>query len=283
MGELGLKVEIDSHSGFCFGVIEAIKRVEFYLNRGEKIYCLGQIVHNEEEVRRLEAKGMITISYEEFKQLKNAKVLFRAHGEPPESYDIAHKNNIDLVDASCPIVTKLQERVRRAYLNGEKVYIYGKPGHPEVVGLLGQTEHKAVVFQNMEELDIEKMPREITLFSQTTKSKVKYNEIVKKLQELGIKVKVNNTICREVANRQPEVREFCKHYNKVVFVAGKKSSNGKVLYSVCKNENPNAFFVSSIDEINKEWFNKNDTVGICGATSTPQWLMQKVKSYIESL
>lgn len=283
MGNLNLKVEIDKGSGFCFGVVEAINRAESHLDKGERIYCLGQIVHNEEEVGRLEKKGMITISHEDFKNLKGVKVLFRAHGEPPQSYEIAKRNGIELIDASCPIVTKLQQRVKRAYLNGENVYIYGKHNHPEVIGLLGQTDNKAVVFQDLEELDIEKMPREITLFSQTTRDKRKYAEIIEILKKAGIKVKVNNTICGEVANRQPEIREFCKSFDKVVFVAGKKSSNGKVLYGVCKNSNPNAYFVSSVSEIDDSWFKENETVGICGATSTPQWLMQEVKKYLESL
>jgi 4-hydroxy-3-methylbut-2-enyl diphosphate reductase len=283
MGNLNLKVEIDKGSGFCFGVVEAINKAESYLNRGERIYCLGQIVHNEEEVARLEKKGMITISHEEFKNIKGVKVLFRAHGEPPESYEIAKKNGIELIDASCPIVTKLQQRVKRAYENGENVYIYGKHRHPEIIGLLGQTDNNAVVFQSIEELDFDKMPKEITLFSQTTLDKKKYADAIEILRKAGIKVKVNNTICGEVANRQPEIREFCKRFDKIVFVAGKKSSNGKVLYEVCRKANPNAHFVSSVDEIDNSWFNESESVGICGATSTPLWLMDRMKKYLESL
>ncbi len=283
MGKLNLKVSIDQKSGFCFGVVEAIKRAEDHLNKGEKIYCLGQIVHNEEEVNRLEQKGMITISHEEFKKLKNIKVLFRAHGEPPESYQIVQQNHIDLIDASCPIVTKLQQRVKKAYDNHENIFIFGKPGHPEIIGLLGQTDGNAVVFKDISELSFEKLPPKITLFSQTTMDKKRYAEIIKILREHGIDVKVNNTICGEVANRQPEIKNFCKSFDKIVFVAGKKSSNGKVLYSACKEANPQAYFISSVNEISRQWFAPNESVGICGATSTPQWLMQKVKSHLESL
>ncbi len=283
MGKLNLKVKIDEKSGFCFGVVEAIKRAEDHLNKGEKIYCLGQIVHNEEEVNRLEQKGMITISHEELKKLKNIKVLFRAHGEPPESYQIVKQNNIDLIDASCPIVTKLQQRVKKAYENNENVFIFGKPGHPEIIGLLGQTNGNAIVLKDISELNFDNLPPKLTLFSQTTMDKKKYAEVIKTLREHGIEVKVNNTICGEVANRQPEIRNFCKSFDKIVFVAGKKSSNGKVLYSVCKETNPHAYFVSSVNEINPDWFDSNESIGICGATSTPQWLMQKVKSFLESL
>ena len=283
MGKLNLNVVIDNKSGFCFGVVEAIKQAEYYLNKGEKIYCLGQIVHNEEEVKRLEKKGMITISHEKFKKLKNIKVLFRAHGEPPESYEIVKQNNMSLIDASCPIVTKLQQRVKQAYLNNEKIYIFGKPGHPEIIGLLGQTKGNSVVFKDISEIDFKNIPRKITLFSQTTMDKIQYEKIIKKLKNAGIEVKVNNTICGEVANRQPEIKKFCKSFDKIIFIAGKNSSNGKVLYSACKETNSNAYFISSINEINIKWFNTNDTVGICGATSTPQWLMENVKSFLEKL
>ena len=283
MSKLNLSVSIDAHSGFCFGVVEAIKKAEAFLDNGKSIYCLGQIVHNEEEVKRLENKGMKTITREEYQNLKNATVLFRAHGEPPSSYEIAKKNNINLIDASCPIVTKLQSRVRNAYLRNESVYIFGKQHHPEVIGLLRQTDNKAIVFQSLEELNIKSLPREITLFSQTTRNKQEYARVIKWLKEKGIKVKVNNTICGEVANRQPEIESFCQQFDKILFVAGKKSSNGKVLYNVCQSTNDNAHFITEVSEIDINWFKKNDTVGICGATSTPQWLMQKTKAFLEAL
>ncbi len=283
MSTLNLTVSIDAHSGFCFGVVEAIKKAEEFIDNGKSIYCLGQIVHNEEEVKRLENKGMKTITREAYQNLNNATVLFRAHGEPPSSYEIAKKNNINLIDASCPIVTKLQSRVRNAYLRNESVYIFGKHHHPEVIGLLGQTDNNAVVFQSLEELDIKNLPQNITLFSQTTRNKEEYASVINWLKEKGIKVKVHNTICGEVANRQPEIKNFCQKFDKILFVAGKKSSNGKVLYGVCKSANNHAHFITEISEININWFKKNETVGICGATSTPQWLMQKIKSFLEAL
>lgn len=283
MSKLNLSVSIDTHSGFCFGVVEAIKKSEAFLDNGKSIYCLGQIVHNEEEVKRLENKGMKTITRETYQNLNNATVLFRAHGEPPSSYEIAKKNNINLIDASCPIVTKLQSRVRNAYLRNESVYIFGKHHHPEVIGLLGQTDNNATVFQSLEELNIKSLPQNITLFSQTTRNKQEYARVIKWLKGKGIKVKVNNTICGEVANRQPEIENFCQRFDKILFVSGKKSSNGKVLYSVCKSANDNAHFITEVNEIDIRWFKKNETVGICGATSTPQWLMQKTKSFLEAL
>ncbi len=283
MSKLNLSVSIDAHSGFCFGVVEAIKRAEEFLDNGKQIYCLGQIVHNEEEVKRLEKKGMQTITNREYKKLKNAPVLFRAHGEPPSSYRTAKKNNIQLIDASCPIVTKLQSRVRQAYLRGESVYIFGKHHHPEVIGLLGQTENKAIVFQSLEELNSQKLPDAVTLFSQTTRNKQEYAKVIRALKNKGINVKVNNTICGEVANRQPEIENFCQQFDKILFVAGKKSSNGKVLYGVCKTTNENAHFITEVNEIDMNWFQPNETVGICGATSTPQWLMLKTKEFLEAL
>ncbi|HIE15964.1 MAG TPA: 4-hydroxy-3-methylbut-2-enyl diphosphate reductase, partial [Bacteroidales bacterium] len=254
MAKLNLSVSIDVGSGFCFGVVEAIKKVEKILNTGQAVYCLGQIVHNEEEVKRLEKKGMITITNQQYINIKNVTLLFRAHGEPPSSYQIAKQNNIHLIDASCPIVTRLQMRVKKAFLRGENIYIFGKHHHPEIIGLLGQTQNKATVFQSIEELDFRKIPNEITIFSQTTRSKEEYTNVIKILKEKGIKVKVNNTICNEVANRQPEIKKFCRQFDKIIFIAGKKSSNGKVLYKVCKTTNPNSYFVTNISEIDKAWF-----------------------------
>ena len=283
MKTLHLDVTINKHSGFCFGVVEAIKKAEEILSSGKQLYCLGQIVHNEAEINRLEQKGMKTIYHDAFKTLKNATVLFRAHGEPPESYEVVKKNNIRLVDASCPIVTTLQKKVKKAYDNGEAIYIFGKHHHPEVIGLIGQTNNTAVVFQSIDELDLNNLPAEITMFSQTTRDKNEYNKIARIIQQTGTKVKLHNSICGEVANRQPEIKKFCKHFDKVVFIAGAKSSNGRVLYNVCKESNRNTFFISDVSEIKKEWFAPYETVGICGATSTPQWLMEKTKERLLEL
>ncbi len=279
----GIKVHIDQNSGFCFGVVYAIDMAEEILNEQGYLYCLGDIVHNDEEVKRLENKGLKIINHEDLKDLKNEKVLIRAHGEPPSTYKLALDNNLELIDASCPVVLKLQNRIKNAYDKNEKIYIYGKHGHAEVLGLLGQTNNKAVVFQDLNELDISRLPKKITLFSQTTKSTDKFYEISGKLREENIDLTANDTICRQVSNRDKELRDFAGKYNKIIFVSGTKSSNGKVLYQVCKDRNPNSYFISNQSEIKPEWFQENDTVGICGATSTPMWLMEEVKKEIENL
>ncbi|WP_339607730.1 4-hydroxy-3-methylbut-2-enyl diphosphate reductase [uncultured Roseivirga sp.] len=278
-----LTVEIDPNSGFCFGVVYAIEMAEDILDETGMLYCLGDIVHNDEEVRRLESKGLKIINHEEFKHIKNASVLIRAHGEPPSTYQLALENNIELIDASCPVVLKLQNRIKNSFDKEEKIYIYGKHGHAEVVGLLGQTNEEAIVFQNLEELDLATMPKEITLYSQTTKSTDSFYEINKVLAENGIRVNTNDTICRQVSNRDKELRDFAKNYDRIVFVSGTKSSNGKVLYNVCLDQNPNTYFVSSVADLKAEWFSKNERVGICGATSTPMWLMQEVQQHLQHL
>ncbi len=278
-----LKVEIDHNSGFCFGVVYAIEMAEDILEQSGQLYCLGDIVHNDEEVKRLENKGLEIIDHEDLKTLYNAKVLIRAHGEPPSTYELALQNNLELIDASCPVVLKLQNRIKNSYDKEEQIYIYGKHGHAEVVGLLGQTNNNAVVFQDLEELDIEKMPRNITLYSQTTKSTDKFYEINRILKENGITVNTNDTICRQVSNRDKELRHFARQFDRIIFVSGTKSSNGKVLYKVCKEQNPNTYFVSSIEDVKAEWFGKNENIGICGATSTPMWLMEDVKHHLEKL
>jgi len=274
---LNLKVEIDSHSGFCFGVVYAIDMAEEILDEQGYLYCLGDIVHNDEEVKRLEQKGLEIINYEKFKNLKNEKVLIRAHGEPPSTYQIAVENNLTLIDASCPVVLKLQNRIRKSFEKDEKIYIYGKHGHAEVMGLLGQTNNQAVVFQNLEELDMKALPEKITLYSQTTKSVEKFLSIGREIKNTGIEVESNDTICRQVANRDSELRIFAAKYDKVIFVAGMKSSNGKVLYEVCKSQNPNAYFVSEAGQLETRWFQAGNRIGVCGATSTPMWLMEEVR------
>jgi len=280
---LHLKVSIDSHSGFCFGVVYAIEMAEDILDESGHLYCLGDIVHNDEEVKRLEAKGLKIINYDDLKNIHNAQVLIRAHGEPPSTYQTAINNNLELIDASCPVVLKLQNRIKNSYDKDENIYIYGKHGHAEVIGLLGQTNENAVVFQDINELEIDSLPKKLTLYSQTTKSTDSFYAIKNKLIESGIEVSANDTICRQVSNRDIELRQFASQFDKIVFVAGTKSSNGKVLYNVCRSTNPNTFFISNETELNEEWFSEGETIGVCGATSTPMWLMENVKSKLESL
>ncbi|PIQ47734.1 MAG: 4-hydroxy-3-methylbut-2-enyl diphosphate reductase [Cytophagales bacterium CG12_big_fil_rev_8_21_14_0_65_40_12] len=280
---MNLTVEIDPSSGFCFGVVYAIEMAEDILDEFGTLYCLGDIVHNDEEVRRLEAKGLQIINHDQMEAITDAKVLIRAHGEPPSTYELALKNNLELIDASCPVVLKLQNRIKNSFDKEDKIYIYGKHGHAEVVGLLGQTNNEAVVFQSLEELDLASMPREITLYSQTTKSTDSFYEINKVLSENGITVNTNDTICRQVSNRDKELRDFARKYDRIIFVSGTKSSNGKVLYNVCKDQNPNTYFVSSTEDVKPEWFTEKEKIGICGATSTPMWLMEQVKAHLEQL
>ncbi len=286
-------IETDKNSGFCFGVVKAIEIAEAELSKDKKLYCLGDIVHNDAEVKRLEDKGLITISHKEFKTLKNMKVLFRAHGEPPETYRIAKENNIELIDASCPIVLNLQKKIDRAYqeinpVDGQ-IVIFGKEGHAEVIGLLGHTNNKGIVISNENDLHKLDFSKPIHIFSQTTKSRNDYLAIIQKIKERmiaennteEINFMINDSTCRAVSNRDIFLRGFAKKHDIIIFVSGKKSSNGKVLYEVCKKENERSYFVSEADELHKEWFKSSDSVGICGATSTPAWLMSKIKKAIE--
>jgi 4-hydroxy-3-methylbut-2-enyl diphosphate reductase len=276
-----LKVTIDQDSGFCFGVVYAIDMAEEILAEDGYLFCLGDIVHNDEEVKRLKAMGLRIISHDDLLNIKNEKVLIRAHGEAPETYRLALENNITLIDASCPVVLKLQNRVKNSYDNNEKVLLFGKHGHAEVIGLQGQTNNDALVFQDITELDNVELPHKFTLYSQTTKSTAKFYEIKDELIKRGYEIKANDTICRQVSSRDEDLRKFVVNYDHVVFVSGKKSSNGKVLFEVCKSINPNTYFVSSEEELSKEFFSPGNTVGICGATSTPLWLMEKVKAVLE--
>ncbi|MCT1531705.1 4-hydroxy-3-methylbut-2-enyl diphosphate reductase [Sphingobacterium daejeonense] len=277
-----LHVTIDKDSGFCFGVVYAIDMAEEILGEDGYLYCLGDIVHNDEEVARLKAKGLRIISHSELPNLQNEKVLIRAHGEAPETYKTALENNITLIDASCPVVLKLQNRIKTSFDSDEKILIFGKHGHAEVIGLQGQTKNEAIVFQDIAELDSVDLPSSFTLYSQTTKSVDRFYEIKDELIRRGYEVKANDTICRQVSNRYEDLGNFAKQYDKIVFVSGKKSSNGKVLFDVCKNVNSNTFFVSDAEELDPQLFGTNETVGICGATSTPMWLMEKIKDTIES-
>lgn len=277
-----LNVTIDKSSGFCFGVVYAIDMAEDILDHEEYLYCLGDIVHNDEEVERLKAKGLRIIDHEKLQELSNEKVLIRAHGEAPSTYELALNNNLTLIDASCPVVLKLQNRIKNSHDDEEKIFIFGKHGHAEVIGLQGQTDGKAVVFQDLAELDQMQLPSKFTLYSQTTKSTDKFYQIKSELLSRGYDVKANDTICRQVSNRYEELESFVADYDQIVFVSGKKSSNGKVLYDVCKKYNANSYFISNVEELDKSWFKQNDKVGICGATSTPMWLMEKVKAELES-
>lgn len=290
-----MQVVIDAHSGFCFGVVYAIQQAEEELDRNGDLYCLGDIVHNNMEVDRLKAKGLKIIDHEQLKNLRDCKVLIRAHGEPPSTYQTAIENNIELIDASCPVVLKLQHRVRGSFdeilEKGEgQIVIYGEQGHAEVNGLVGQTEGKAIVVRTEEDLEQIDFSKPIRFFSQTTKSTAGFEKMEQMLQERIVKQKgsleendfvTNDTLCRQVSNREPHMRRFATEYDVVIFVSGKKSSNGKALYSVCKATNDKSYFISSPDELDFSWLENADKVGICGATSTPLWLMEEVKNKIE--
>lgn len=278
-----LQVHIDSHSGFCFGVVYAVEMAEEILDQQGYLYCLGDIVHNDEEIARLAKKGLKIIDHEDLYGLTNEKILIRAHGEPPSTYELAMKNNLTLIDASCPVVLKLQNRIKNSFDKKEKIYIYGKHGHAEVIGLLGQTNNEAVVFQDVSELDLTSLPKSLTLYSQTTKSTDKFYDITATLRDSGIEVNTNDTICRQVSNRDKELRDFALRFDKIIFVSGSKSSNGKVLFKACQESNPNTYFVSNADQVMSDWFDHSDSVGICGATSTPMWLMEQVQEKILSL
>ena len=277
----GLNVTIDSNSGFCFGVVYAIQMAEDILEEQGYLYCLGDIVHNDEEVARLQQRGLRIINHAQMAELHDEAVLIRAHGEPPETYQLALKNNLTIIDASCPVVLKLQNRIKTSFDKKDRIFIYGKHGHAEVMGLLGQTGNEAVVFENMEELLRHELPHNITLYSQTTKSTDSFYRIKSELEERGYEVNANDTICRQVSNRDKDLRRFAARFDKIIFVSGTKSSNGKVLYQVCKDTNPATHFISKVDELRPEWFRAGDSVGICGATSTPMWLMEQVRDALE--
>ena len=276
-----LRVTIDPNSGFCFGVVYAIQMAEDILDEQGYLYCLGDIVHNDVEVERLQQRGLRIINHEQLRQLHNEAVLIRAHGEPPETYQTALQNNLTLVDASCPVVLKLQNRIKTSDDKDDTIFIYGKHGHAEVMGLLGQTNNQAVVFENMDELLQHELPPKITLYSQTTKSTDNFYSIKGQLEGRGYEVDANDTICRQVSNRDKELRKFAARFDKVIFVSGTKSSNGKVLYQVCKDTNPNTYFISKVEQLQASWFKAGESVGICGATSAPMWLMEEVQHTLQ--
>ena len=291
-----MNVTIDKNSGYCFGVEFAIKMAEDEMEESQQLFCLGDIVHNDMEVKRLSEKGLVVIDLEKLQELSNCKVLIRAHGEPPETYKTALENNIELIDASCPVVLKLQHRVKTAFDKMERengqIVIYGKKGHAEVIGLTGQTLEKAIVV--MEEKDLDKIDfnKPVTLFSQTTKSTKGFYELKGRIENRiratkgtlnEVDFNANDSICRQVSNREPQLMNFSKENDVIIFVSGKKSSNGRALYQVCKSQNEKSYFVENESEIDPSWFRAEDKIGICGATSTPMWLMEQIKSHIISL
>lgn len=285
-------IEIDQQSGFCFGVINAIKQAEKELATDSKeLYCLGDIVHNDQEVSRLAAKGMQTIGYDGLKQLRSKRVLFRAHGEPPQVYEWAKEREIELIDATCPVVVRLQKQIRKKYLEikplGGQIAIYGKKGHAEVNGLVGQTDGDAIVIQHSEDMDLLDYSRPIALFSQTTQSLSGYHRLIDTIKgRIGSEdnLYVQDTICRQVSNRMPHIAEFARQHELIFFVAGPKSSNGKVLFAHCKEANERSIFVSSRDEVIEEMLSPMPkSIGICGATSTPMWQMEQIAARIREL
>ncbi|MFR9166428.1 MAG: 4-hydroxy-3-methylbut-2-enyl diphosphate reductase [Dysgonomonas sp.] len=284
------KIEIDQKSGFCFGVVNAIKKAEEELEKGGTLYCLGDIVHNNLEVDRLAKMGLKTINHEEFAQLKNVKVLLRAHGEPPSTYETAKRNNIEIIDASCPVVLRLQKKIHDKYesevSNNTQIVIYGKKGHAEVNGLIGQTNSDAIIIESKDDLDKLDFTKNICLFSQTTKPLDGFREIIELIENRmadDTKFEYFDTICRQVSNRIPNIKDFALAHDLIFFVAGQKSSNGKVLFAECKKHNSNSYFVSSPSEIDPALIKDGISIGICGATSTPKWQMEEVEKYINTL
>lgn len=283
-----IQIEIDSGSGFCFGVTTAIKKAEEELAKGTKLYCLGDIVHNGMECERLSEMGLIIINHDDMRQLHNVKVLLRAHGEPPETYALARQNNIEIIDATCPVVLQLQRRIKEQYDESadKQIVIFGKKGHAEVLGLVGQTQSTAIVIESFDEVKKLDFSRDIYLYSQTTKSLDEFHKIIDYIQSHISKdatFKSFDTICRNVANRMPNISQFATKHDLILFVCGRKSSNGKVLYNECLRVNPNTHLVEDPHEIQKEWLVGIETVGICGATSTPRWLMEQCRDAIQAM
>lgn len=280
-----VQIEIDDGSGFCFGVTTAIRKAEEELAAGKTLYCLGDIVHNGMECERLRSMGLITINHDELKALHDVKVLLRAHGEPPETYEIARRNNIEIIDATCPVVLQLQRRIKREYDSNPdaQIVIFGKPGHAEVLGLVGQTNSKAIVIAGIDDAKALDFNRDIYLYSQTTKSLDEFHRIIDYIQEHispEATFRSFDTICRQVANRMPNISSFAKRHDLILFVCGRKSSNGKVLFNECRSVNPNSHLIEGPDEIKREWIEGIDTIGICGATSTPKWIMERCRDRI---
>jgi 4-hydroxy-3-methylbut-2-enyl diphosphate reductase len=280
---MSLKIEIDNGSGFCFGVTTAIQKAEEELAKGNTLYCLGDIVHNGMECERLREMGLITIDHQEMSQLHDVKVLLRAHGEPPETYELARRNNIEIIDATCPVVLKLQQRIKKQY---ENIVIFGKKGHAEVLGLVGQTGGKAIVVESLDDVRRLDFSHDIYLYSQTTKSLDEFHRIIEYIQthiSPDATFRSFDTICRSVANRMPNISQFAARHDLILFVCGRKSSNGKVLYNECLRVNPNSHLIEGPEEIDPQWLENIETVGICGATSTPKWLMEQCETKVKEI
>lgn len=283
-----VNIEIDSGSGFCFGVTTAIRKAEEELAKGNTLYCLGDIVHNGQECERLKEMGLITINHEEFARLHDVKVLLRAHGEPPQTYELAKENHIEIIDATCPVVLRLQQRIKQEFDNtadstNKQILIYGKNGHAEVLGLVGQTRGQAIVIENLSEVNRLDFSKDIRLYSQTTKSLDEFRQIVAYIKEHispEASFEYYDTICRQVANRMPNIRTFAASHDLILFVCGRKSSNGKILFHECKKVNPNTFLIDQPEEIDHKMLEGAASIGICGATSTPKWLMEECKKVI---
>ena len=283
-----MKIEIDNGSGFCFGVTTAIQKAEEELAAGGQLYCLGDIVHNGMECERLRQMGLITINHEQMQELHHAKVLLRAHGEPPATYELARRNDIEIIDATCPVVLQLQRRIKRQYEANPhaQIVIFGKPGHAEVLGLMGQTDNRAIVVAHFEDVSKLDFNRDIYLYSQTTKNLGEFHRIIEYIQQHispQAQFRSFDTICRQVANRMPNISNFAARHDLVLFVCGHKSSNGKVLFGECRRVNANSYQIERPAEIDKQWLNNVATIGICGATSTPKWLMEQCRDYIMQL
>jgi len=282
-----MKVEIDNDSGFCFGVVTAIRKAEEELQKSGTLYCLGDIVHNSDEVQRLSSNGLKIITHSEMEKLHGVKVLLRAHGEPPSTYELARRNGIEIIDATCPVVLRLQQRIKDTFSTpaGQRpqIVIYGKNGHAEVNGLVGQTAGEAIVIESADDLDRIDFSRDVALYSQTTKSLEGFRHITEEIRRRlrpGCRLESFDTICRQVANRVEKLQRFARAHDVVLFVAGKKSSNGKVLYANCREVNPSTYLISNPSELDRQWLAGAESVGICGATSTPRWLMEQVKNSI---
>ncbi len=291
-----MKITIDKNSGFCWGVVRTVEIAEEVLHESPELYSLGPIIHNPMEIKRLNEKGLETVTHADFERLSGKKVLIRAHGEPPSTYALARKHNIELIDATCPVVTKVQERIRKFYDKGYQVVIFGKKDHAEVIGLVGHTNGEAIVIKSVEETEQVDPTRKTVLFSQTTMDKPTFYEIARVLkekiraefevgtfEEAAIDFHAKDTICGQVSGRDRKLREFAAQNDVIVFVAGRSSSNGKVLFDICRSANPRTYFIEDVSELQAAWFEGVETVGISGATSTPQWLMEKVKDAIEAM
>jgi (E)-4-hydroxy-3-methyl-but-2-enyl pyrophosphate reductase len=288
-----MKVTLDPYAGFCFGVKKAIQKAEEGLQQNQKLFCLGEIVHNDEEIQRLEKSGLSTLHYKDLENIQGAKIMFRAHGEPPSTYENARKNNFEIIDATCPVVLKFQEKVKQAFkemqLKNGQIVIAGNKNHPEVIGLKGQTEGTAIIIESVADINKINFRLPVRLFIQTTKNKEFLDEIVKVVLEKYLKLgitnpdfKYHNTICGQVSGRIPRLKEFCSQNEVIIFVSGKNSSNGKQLFNICQSMNPRSYFISSPGELKSEWYNKAISVGVSGATSTPGWLMKKIADNIST-